>query len=55
MRSSWRRRPSSAQLGEFPAASILAAVERKDPNEIDDKTLILADVSRKAQGQGRAS
>ena len=45
--------PVDPQLGEFPAASILAAVERKDPNEIDDKTLILADVSRKAQVQVR--
>jgi hypothetical protein len=43
------RRPR--QSGEYPAASILAAVERKDPNEIDDETLILADLSRKAQNQ----
>jgi ClpP class serine protease len=45
--------PVDPQLGEYPAASILAAVERKDPNEIDDKTLILADLSRKAQNQVR--
>jgi ClpP class serine protease len=45
--------PIDPQLGEYPAASILAAVVQKDPNEVDDKTLILADVSRKAQGQVR--
>jgi ClpP class serine protease len=46
--------PVDPQLGEYPAASILAAVHSKDPNEIDDKTLILADVSTKAQTQVRA-
>jgi ClpP class serine protease len=43
--------PIDPQLGEYPAASILDAVEKKDPNEVDDKTLILADISRKAQRQ----
>jgi ClpP class serine protease len=43
--------PVDPQIGEMAAASILAAVKQKDPNEIDDKTLILADVSRKAQKQ----
>jgi ClpP class serine protease len=43
--------PVDPQIGEWPAASILAAVEKKDPNEVDDKTLILADVGRKAQQQ----
>jgi ClpP class serine protease len=43
--------PVDPQVGEYPAASILAAVAKKDPNEVDDKTLILADVSRKAQQQ----
>jgi ClpP class serine protease len=43
--------PVDPQIGEYPAASILAAIERYDPNEIDDKTLILADVGRKAQQQ----
>jgi ClpP class serine protease len=46
--------PVDPQLGEYPAASILAAVAQKDLNEVDDKTLILADVSRKAQTQVRA-
>jgi ClpP class serine protease len=45
--------PVDPQLGEYPAASILAAVGQKDPNETDDKTLILADVARKAQAQVR--
>lgn len=41
------------QLGELPAASILKVVEQKDKNEIDDRTLILADVARKAISQVR--
>jgi ClpP class serine protease len=46
--------PVDPQIGQFPAASILAAVERKtDVNRIDDETLILADVSRKARDQVR--
>jgi ClpP class serine protease len=45
--------PIDPQLGEYPAASILHAIAQKDPNEIDDKTLILADLSRKAQIQVR--
>ena len=41
--------PVDPQVGEYPAASIVvAAQETKDP---DDKTLILADVSRKALRQ----
>ncbi|MDQ1716540.1 MAG: hypothetical protein QOE71_3632 [Pseudonocardiales bacterium] len=43
--------PVDPQLGEYPAASIIAAVERKDVNELDDKTLILSDIARKAQVQ----
>lgn len=39
----------------MPAASILAAVAQKDVNEVDDRTLILADVARKAQSQVRGS
>jgi ClpP class serine protease len=45
--------PLDPQLGEMPAASILVAVSKKDPNEVDDKTLILADVATKAQAQVR--
>lgn len=43
--------PIDPQLGEYPAASILQVVERKSINEIDDRTLILADVAQKAQRQ----
>ncbi|MBV8950614.1 MAG: ATP-dependent Clp protease proteolytic subunit [Actinobacteria bacterium] len=43
--------PVDPQIGEYPAASVLVAVGQKDKNEIDDKTLILADVGRKAQQQ----
>ena len=40
--------PVDPQLGEFPAASILRVVEQKDRNDIDDKTLIMADIAEKA-------
>ena len=43
--------PVDPQLGEYPAASLLKVVEQKDVNEVDDKTLILADVARKAVAQ----
>jgi ClpP class serine protease len=38
--------PVDPQLGEYAAASILAAVSQKDANETDDKTLILPDQVR---------
>lgn len=40
--------PIDPQLGEYPASSILKVIEIKDKDEIEDKTLILADVARKA-------
>jgi len=40
--------PVDPQLGSFPAASILKVVEDKPIGEIDDQTLIMADLSRKA-------
>jgi ClpP class serine protease len=43
--------PVDPQLGGYPAASILAAVERKDINELDDQTLIFADMAAKARAQ----
>jgi ClpP class serine protease len=46
--------PVDPQLGEYPAVSILKAVEQKSVDEVDDKTLILADVARKAIAQVRA-
>ena len=47
--------PVDPQLGQFPAASILKVVEQKDINEVDDQTLILADISRKAIEQVKAT
>lgn len=35
--------PVNPQIGQHPAVSILAAVERKDVNKIADESLILAD------------
>lgn len=46
--------PVDPQLGEYPAASILKTVRQKELKDIDDKTLILADVAQKAQEQMRA-
>jgi ClpP class serine protease len=43
--------PVDPQIGQSPAASILAVLEQKKPDDIDDQTLILADVSRKAMVQ----
>ncbi|HEY8476255.1 MAG TPA: ATP-dependent Clp protease proteolytic subunit [Chloroflexota bacterium] len=43
--------PVDPQIGQYPAASILKVLEQKDRNEIDDQTLILADVARKAINQ----
>lgn len=46
--------PVDPQLGRFPAASILKVVRDKPVAEIDDETLILADVAEKAMGQVRS-
>lgn len=46
--------PVDPQIGGYPAASILAAVERKPISEVDDTTLILADLSSKALRQVRS-
>src|SRR5438067_11222659 len=40
--------PVDPQIGEYPAASILRVLEAKEPKDIDDQTIILADISRKA-------
>ncbi|WP_026370756.1 SDH family Clp fold serine proteinase [Kallotenue papyrolyticum] len=45
--------PVDPQLGQQPAASILKVVERKNINEIDDTTLIMADIAEKAIRQVR--
>lgn len=43
--------PVDPQLGQYPAVSILKVVERKNINEVDDQTVILADIAGKAVGQ----
>jgi len=40
--------PVDPQIGNFPAASILKVLEQKNPDKIEDETMILADISRKA-------
>jgi ClpP class serine protease len=46
--------PVDPQLGQWPANSILKVVEQKQANEVDDETLIMADIARKAVGQIRS-
>jgi ClpP class serine protease len=43
--------PVDPQLGNFPAASVIKVVEEKPISEVDDETLIMADLSRKAIAQ----
>ncbi len=45
--------PVDPQLGQLPAASVLKVLERKRPEDIDDQTMILADVAEKAMRQLR--
>jgi ClpP class serine protease len=47
--------PVDPQLGQSPAASLLKVIEQKPIAEIDDQTLILADVGRKAIAQVKAA
>ncbi len=43
--------PVDPQVGNYPAVSILKVLEDKPVKEIDDETMILADISRKAVSQ----
>ena len=43
--------PIDPQLGQSPAVSLLKVVEQKPLSKIDDQTLVLADVGRKAISQ----
>lgn len=43
--------PVDPQLGQLPAASLIKVVKEKPIAEIDDQTLIMADVGRKAIAQ----
>jgi len=45
--------PVDPQLGQYPAASLLKVVSKKPIAEVDDNTLILADVGEKAIAQLR--
>ncbi len=45
--------PVDPQLGQYPAPSIIRAVEKKGTDKVDDQTLILADVAEKAINQVR--
>jgi ClpP class serine protease len=40
--------PVDPQLGQYPAVSLLKVLERKPVAEVDDQTIILADVAEKA-------
>ena len=46
--------PVDPQIGGAPAASIIKAVEQKPIERVSDSTLVLADISRKAQTQVQA-
>lgn len=43
--------PVDPQLGEYPAASILKVIKDKNLDKVDDRTLIMADIARKALAQ----
>jgi ClpP class serine protease len=43
--------PVDPQIGEYPAAAIVATVETKPRAHVTDRTLILAHIARKALGQ----
>jgi ClpP class serine protease len=47
--------PVDPQVASFPAASVLAAVKRKDPDRVEDRTLILADIAEKAIAQVKSA
>ncbi|WP_456416861.1 SDH family Clp fold serine proteinase [Methanocaldococcus sp.] len=43
--------PVDPQLGQYPAPSIVKTVEQKGVEKVDDQTLILADIAKKAINQ----
>jgi len=45
--------PVDPQIGDKPAASILSVLTQKSIDKIDDETLVLADIARKAVNQTR--
>lgn len=47
--------PVDPQIGQFPAASVLRVIREKPITEIEDETLILADISEKGMRQVNAT
>lgn len=47
--------PVDPQIGQSPASSILSVLQQKESKDIDDQTLILADIARKATTQLNAT
>jgi len=47
--------PVDPQVGQHPAASILKVLERKPIAEIDDETIVMADIAEKAIRQVQAT
>lgn len=47
--------PVDPQIGELPAASLLKVVQQKPISEIDEQTLVFADIGRKALDQVHAT
>jgi ClpP class serine protease len=47
--------PIDPQIGQQPAASLIRVVEQKPISEIDDQTLVMADIGRKAIAQLKQS
>jgi ClpP class serine protease len=47
--------PVDPQLGQWPAASVLTVLDQKEAKDIDDETLIRADIARKAMSQVQAT
>jgi hypothetical protein len=47
--------PVDPQIGQSPASSILSVLQHKESKDIDDQTLIFADVARKATAQLNAT
>ena len=45
--------PVDPQIGQWPAASIINVAESKPIERVNDETLMLADIARKAQTQMR--
>ncbi|HEY0387145.1 MAG TPA: ATP-dependent Clp protease proteolytic subunit [Gaiellales bacterium] len=43
--------PVDPQLGDMPAASILRVVQTKEPAQVDDRFLVMADIAAKARRQ----